>query len=108
MSAQPMLVHDVYFTLKDRSAEAKRKVLEACKKYLTDHPGQVAFAAGLLVEDLKRPVNDRDFDIGLHILFKNRAAHDEYQASQRHLQFVAENRENWQTVRVFDFFAENA
>ncbi len=108
MAAEPMLVHDVYFTLKDRSPEAKKRMIAACKKYLTDHPGQVAFAAGPLVEDLQRPVNDRNFDIGLHIVFQSRAAHDEYQVAPRHLQFIEENRENWQTVRIFDFFGENA
>ena len=31
-----------------------------------------------------------------------RAAHDAYQTAPAHLQFIAENKENWRTVRVFD------
>ncbi len=104
--AEPMLVHNVYFSLKDNSAEAKKRMLDACKKYLTDHPGETYFAASTLVEDLKRPVNDRDFDIGLHVIFQNRAAHDQYQVSARHQQFIAENRESRQKVRVFDSYVE--
>jgi len=40
-----MLSHDVYFTLKDNSADAKKKLVAACKKYLTKHEGEVFFAA---------------------------------------------------------------
>ena len=106
--AEPVLVHNVYFKLKDDSAPAKQKVLDACQKYLTNHPGETYFAAGTLVEDLKRPVNDRDFDIALHIIFQNREAHDQYQVSARHVRFIEENRENWQKVRVFDSYAAGA
>ncbi|HLN30416.1 MAG TPA: Dabb family protein [Gemmataceae bacterium] len=102
MADEPMLVHNVYFSLKDNSAEAKKKMVDACKKFLTKHPGEVFFATGTLAEELHRPVNDRDFEIGLHVVFKNKAAHDEYQDSARHKQFIEENRDNWKKVRVFD------
>jgi hypothetical protein len=102
----PVLVHDVYFTLKDSSAEAKKKLVDACKKYLTKHPGTVYFAAGTRAEDLKREVNDQDFDVALHIVFKDRQSHDKYQDSPRHQQFIKENRDNWKKVRVFDSMCE--
>jgi hypothetical protein len=47
-------------------------------------------------------VNDRDWDVGLHIVFTDRAAHDRYQDAQRHHQFVAESKPNWKRARVFD------
>jgi len=106
MADEPMLVHNVYFALKDNSAAAKKKMVDACKKFLTKHPGEVFFAAGTLAEELNRPVNDRDFEIGLHVVFKNKAAHDEYQDSARHKQFIEENRDNWKKVRVFDSVAD--
>src|SRR5687768_15092383 len=71
-AAQPMLSHDVYFSLKDNSAAAKQKLIAACKKYLSKHPGTVFFAAGTLVDELKRPVNDLEFDVALHIVFKDK------------------------------------
>jgi hypothetical protein len=98
----PMLAHMVYFTLKDQSADAKEKLVAACKKYLSKHAGTVYFSAGTRAEDLKREVNDRDFDVALHIVFQNRAAHDRYQTAKRHVQFIDENKENWTKVRVFD------
>ena len=45
---------------------------------------------------------NRDFDVGLHIVFQNRAAHDEYQVAPRHKEFIEENKGNWKKVRVFD------
>src|SRR5689334_11976129 len=35
-----MLAHNVFFSLKDNSAEAKKKLVDACKKYLTKHDGE--------------------------------------------------------------------
>ena len=62
------------------------------------------FAAGTLCEDLKREVNDRDFDVALHLVFKDKAAQDQYQTAPRHEQFIKENKGNWTKVRVFDSY----
>jgi hypothetical protein len=97
-----MIAHDVYFALKDNSADAKKKLVAACKKYLSDHPATVSFSAGTRVEELDRPVNDRDWDVGLHIVFKTRADHDKYQEAAKHKTFIEENQANWKKVRVFD------
>jgi hypothetical protein len=99
---EPLLVHNVYFSLKDNSADAKNKLVDACKTYLTKHPGEVHFGAGTRAEDLNREVNDRDFDVSLHIVFKDKAAHDKYASAERHLKFIDENKDNWKKVRVFD------
>ena len=96
------LAHMVYFTLKDHSPAAVEQQLAACRKYLTDHPGVVFFALGTRVPDLRREVNDKEYDVGLHVVFASRAAHDRYQASPRHVQFIDENKSNWAKVRVFD------
>ncbi|MFO0968618.1 MAG: Dabb family protein [Gemmataceae bacterium] len=94
--------HMVYFTLKDNSAAEKGKLVDACKKYLTKHHGEVYFAAGVLAEDLKREVNVRDWDVALHIVFADMKSHDAYQTADRHKQFITENKDNWKQVRVFD------
>ncbi len=102
-----MLAHNVYFSLKDTSDGAKKKLVAACKKHLTDHPGTVLFAAGVLAEEYDRPVNDRDFDVALHVVFQDKAAHDAYQKAERHLKFIEENKNNWKAVRVFDSYVES-
>lgn len=101
---EQLLAHMVYFSLKDNSPAAKEKLVAACRKYLTKHPGEVFFAAGTLATDLKREVNDLDFDVALHIVFKDKAAHDQYQVAERHEQFIKENKDNWKKVRVFDSY----
>jgi len=97
-----MLAHSVFFTLHDNSPAAAEKLVAACKKYLTGHAGTMYFAAGVLCPELDRPVNDRDFDVALHVFFSSQAAHDDYQKAERHLRFIEESRANWKTVRVFD------
>ena len=96
------LAHDVYFSLNDATPKARAELVAACKKYLTGHEGAVFFSVGTLAAELDRPVNDRDFDIALHVYFKDRAAHDRYQEAPRHKQFIAEQQANWKKVRVFD------
>jgi len=97
-----MLIHNVYFTLHDDSSAAKEKLIAECNKYLPKIPGITFFSTGTLVEDLSRPVNDKNFHVGLHVVFKDRAAHDAYQVDERHQQFIAANKDTWKQVRIFD------
>ena len=101
-----VLAHDVYFALNDPSAEATAKLVAACKKYLTGHEGTVYFAAGTLAAEMDRPVNDRDYNVALHVYFRDKAAHDKYQDAARHKQFIEEMQGNWKKVRVFDSWVD--
>ena len=101
-----LLCHDVYFTLKDRSPAAADALVAACKKYLTVQPGIVFFCCGKLEPELAREVNDRDFDVALHVVFTDRAAHDAYQDDDTHNKFISEMKHNWAKVRVFDSLVE--
>jgi hypothetical protein len=101
-SGGPKLAHAVFFTLTDQSPEAIERQVAACRRYLTGHPGTLSFAAGPRTLDLTRSVNDQEFDVALLLVFENRAAHDRYQAAQRHQQFISESKDNWARVRVFD------
>ena len=101
------LVHNVFFTLKDRSPAAAEKLVDSCKRYLTVQPGIVFFACGTLEKELNREVNDLDWDVGLHIVFDSRASHDAYQIDPAHVAFVEANKPTWAKVRVFDSLADN-
>lgn len=98
----PRLAHNVFFKLKDNSAAKVQALVEACKKYLNVQPGIVFFAAGTLCAELTRDVNDRNWDVGLHLVFVDKAAHDAYQEDATHNRFIDENKANWAAVRVFD------
>ena len=97
-----MLAHNVYFTLNDPTDENIANLVAACHHFLKDHPGVVFYAAGTCEPELARPVNDRDFQVALHVVFDSRASHDTYQVSDRHQKFIAENNASWKQVRVFD------
>lgn len=102
---KPLMVsHDVFFSLKEGTAENKKTLVEACHKYLKGHPGEAFFSAGVLAEDLKRSVNDLNFDVALHIVFNDKASQDKYQDAPRHLEFIEKNKSLWKSVRVFDSY----
>ena len=96
------LAHNVFFKLKDPAPANVAALVAACHKYLNVQPGIVFFAAGPICAELDREVNDRDWHVGLHIVFIDKAAHDAYQDDPTHNQFIAEMKPNWAGVRVFD------
>ncbi len=103
----PQIAHNVFFALNDNSPAVRQKLVQACKKHLTGHPGEVFFSVGILCDALARPVNDREFDVGLTVVFRSLADHDAYQVHPRHVQFVEEHKATWKKVRVFDSEACN-
>jgi hypothetical protein len=107
-SEDRMLSHDVYFTLTDDSQAKCDELVAGCKEFLTGHPGAVFFGAGVRVTALDRPVNDDEFDVALHVVFEDKAAHDKYQEAERHHEFIEKFKSNWKKVRVFDAWVEGA
>ncbi len=99
---EPRLAHNVFFKLKDSSPANVDALVAACKQYLNVQAGIVFFAAGKLCPELDRDVNVRDWDVGLHLVFVDKAAHDAYQDDAVHVKFVEDNKPNWAAVRVFD------
>ena len=94
--------HMVFFELKDKSPEAKKKLVDACYKYLKNHDGVLYFSAGPRAEDQKEPVSATDWDVALHIVFKDSAALKKYIAHPEHVKFVSENKDSWKGVKVYD------
>lgn len=102
--AGPKLAHMVFFTLKDQSAESVSAFVASCDKYLSGHPGVVHYSVGTIAKDVVEPVSDRDFDVALHLIFEGKSDADTYQKSDRHVQFVNENKAKFAKVRVFDSY----
>jgi hypothetical protein len=95
------LAHHVFFTLHDNSEQSVAALIAACQKYLDNHDGLIDFAVGRRDPELNREVNVK-FDVSLHCVFKDRAAHDAYQTADRHLKFIEEQKANWSRVQVCD------
>ncbi len=108
MPSTTLLAHNVYFSLHDSSTDARQRLVDSCHKLLARHPGIVYFACGTRAEALHRDVNDLAFDVGLHIVFTDQAAHDRYQDAADHHTFVDANKANWKHVRVFDSLVTSA
>jgi hypothetical protein len=103
-AAERPLAHMVFFRLKDRSEDSRQQLVAGCQKYLSGHEGVIYFSVGTLAEDLQREVNDLDFDVALHMVFRDKVAHDKYQAHATHVKFIEEFRSGWSRVRVFDSY----
>jgi quinol monooxygenase YgiN len=99
-----MLAHSVLFKLKDNAPCARQELIAACKRYLSGHEGIVFFAVGQRAEDIDWSVSDRDFDVALHIVFRDRASHDAYQDSPEHTTFLEKYEGNWQRIRAIDAY----
>jgi hypothetical protein len=96
------LAHIVFFTLAESNDANRAQLVEACKKYLDKHEGVVYFGVGVNAPEYNREVNDRDYDVALHLVFETAKDQDDYQTHPRHLKFVDECKGLWKKVRVFD------
>ncbi len=98
------VAHMVFFTLTDASDDAVSHLIDACNNYLTDHDGTVYYSVGARGAEFTREVNNQTYHVGLHVVFEDKAAHDQYQTHPRHLQFIAENKDNWASVDIYDTY----
>ncbi len=103
-SERTRLAHIVLFKLKDASDAACDKLIAACDAKLSQHPGILFYGAGRRGEEFSRPVNDSDYDVGLHVIFESKTAHDVYQECDDHVAFLAENRDNFAGIRISDTY----
>ena len=96
------LAHIVFFTLAESNTANRARLIDGCKKYLDNHEGVIYFGVGVNAPEYNREVNDRDYDVALHLVFKTAKDQDVYQTHPRHQEFVKECKPLWKKVRVFD------
>ena len=101
-----MLAHDVYFGSRTTRPRPSRSWSSLARSTLRITLAPSGLQSGPLAEEMMRDVNDRDFDVALHVVFKDKASHDQYSRAQRHLKFIEDNKDNWKKVRVFDSYLE--
>ena len=97
-----MLAHMVYFTLKDNSSAAISKLLASCRKHLSGASGYGVVCG--------RNAYGRSAIVNVTAILTSRCSWYSrteprtigIKLAERHLQFVAENKENWAKVRVLD------
>ena len=102
--SEQSVAHMVFFTLKEPSAAAIERLVSSCQQHLTDHAGVTHFSVGPRGEEFTRPVNNQSYQVGLHVVFQSKQAHDTYQVHPRHLAFIEENKDSWEKVEIFDSY----
>jgi hypothetical protein len=98
------LVHTVYFSLTDKSAQVCDQFIEICQHFLIGHPGQSNFLIGPRNHKIDRNVSDLNFDVAMTMVFDTFEDYEAYQTSARHDEFVEKISGMPHTVRVFDSY----
>jgi hypothetical protein len=96
------LAHIVFITLAESNDVNRARLIEGCKQYLDKHEGVIYFGVGVNAPEYDRDVNDRDYDVALHLVFATASDQDAYQTHPRHLEFLGKCKSLWKKVRVFD------
>ena len=98
-----MFVHTVFFWMSPGAGEAERKQLvDDCLNYLGKCATVRQIWAGPPART-PREVVDNSYDVGLTVVFDDKAGHDAYQEAPLHLEFIARNKQHWKRVQIYDF-----
>lgn len=97
-----MLVHSVYFWLKeDVSAEQRSEFSTALRGLRVIDSAQAVYV-GSPAATPERPTIDASYDFALTVLFDSVEAHDRYQVDPAHTDFIAQHKALWTRVQVYD------
>ena len=88
---QKPFAHMFFFQLSDTSKELVDHFIGLCVKYLSDYAGQRHFSVGYRALEMNRPVNAKDFEIAVHMIFDTFESYVEYAKSDRHNEFITQS-----------------
>jgi hypothetical protein len=98
-----MFSHIVIFWTKPDQPQAAEALIAGARRYLAQAPGIVHFHVGAMARS-QRPVVDQSYQVGLNIVFQDKAAQDAYQDHPQHHEFVERIfKSNCKKVVVYDF-----
>ena len=97
-----MLVHNVYFWLKEGLSDEEKAQFRAGVETLAEIQSSTQTFIGGPACTEPRPIIDRSYDLGLTVVLQDVSAHDEYQVDPIHLKFVDECGHLWERVQIYD------
>lgn len=97
-----MIIHSVYFKLKDKSPEVYQAFLEDTKNFGQNIPGIDFLKVGTVIPEVEGEIYDKDFDVALVSIFPDQDALNRYLGHADHLDYCERNGGNWESIRVFD------
>ncbi len=96
-----MMIHSVYFWLKDEKKDECGRFEEALRALVKIPEIQLGHF-GKPAPTAERPVTDHSFDYSLILTFASKEAHDAYQVHPDHDVFVDGCKDLWAKVVVYD------
>jgi hypothetical protein len=99
----PRLMHSIYFSLTDKSAESIKKFTAICVKLLSVHPWTCVFAIGGLA-NMKRDVSIANYDVAMNILWRSKAFYSAYLKSKQHDEFFPATKGMIADTYIFDSY----
>ena len=97
-----MLVHSVFFWLKENLNEKEVELFRNELGNLGQIPEVEKLYIGKPAPTSKRPVIDDSYDFCLTVVLENVSAHDKYQESHIHLEFIEKCSQLWERVKIYD------
>lgn len=95
-----MLIHNVFFWLKESTPENVVQFLSELKK-LEKVEEIVSIDIGVPAP-IMRDVVDHTYSAALVVSFLDKSNHDIYQTHPLHKEFLARNKEKWSKVQIYD------
>jgi len=98
-----MFIHVVLYWLKPGTPDSER---ESLKKDGVEMLKQIPSVRHIWTGKpamTPREIVDNSYDVGLCVLYDDRAGHDAYQPHEIHQQFMAKHKPHWQRVQIYDF-----
>lgn len=97
-----MFVHSVLFWCKPGTEALQGEMIRYAQEEMPKVPTVKHVWAGKAVP-ATRDVVDSSYQVGLCVVFEDKAGHDVYQPHPIHLEFVRRFKDAWASVRVFDY-----
>jgi hypothetical protein len=97
-----MMVHAVYFWLKDELTDQQRRTFEEHLNALTKIPHVKHGHVGRPASTEQRDVVDHSFSFALVLEFEDVDAHDAYQEHPIHHRFTYECKTHWRKLMIYD------
>ncbi|HMP91875.1 MAG TPA: Dabb family protein [Phnomibacter sp.] len=105
---QPMLVHHVFFWLKEPGNQSHRQQLITGLRTLASIPQVKQLLVGTAAGTESRSVVDHSYDVSELMYFNNLQDQATYQQHPTHQDFVQQYSHLWQKVVVYDTMMEKA
>lgn len=101
-------LHIVYFWMNEGTTEQDtQQVVDACYRHLAKIPSVLHLTAGVPA-GTPRTVVDNTYGVALQVEFADTAGHDLYQSHPDHDAFIAECKQFWARVQVYDTLIQPA